>query len=60
MIRAVVFDLWNTLVHSQHGDPFRHLQRLLTPEQQPLFPELRREAMDPLCHSSSSTSCSRA
>jgi len=46
MIRAVVFDLWNTLVHSQHGDPFRHLQRLLTPEQQLLYPELRREAMD--------------
>ena len=46
MIRAVVFDLWNTLVHSQHGDPFRHLQRLLTPEQQGLFPDLKREAMD--------------
>lgn len=46
MIRAVVFDLWNTLVHSQHGDPFRHLLRLLTPGQQLLYPELRREAMD--------------
>jgi putative hydrolase of the HAD superfamily len=46
MIRAVVFDLWNTLVHSQHGDPFRHLQRLLDDEQRARFPELRREAMD--------------
>jgi len=45
MIRAVVFDLWNTLVHSRHGDPFKHLQRLLSPEQGPLFPELRRDAM---------------
>ncbi|WP_306597883.1 HAD family hydrolase [Geothrix sp. 21YS21S-2] len=46
MIRAVVFDLWNTLVHSQHGDPFRHLQRLLDDDQRALYPELRREAMD--------------
>lgn len=46
MIRAVVFDLWNTLVHSQHGDPFRHLQCLLSEDQQRLFPELKREAMD--------------
>jgi len=46
MIRAVVFDLWNTLVHSRHGDPFRHLQSLLRPEQQALFPDLKREAMD--------------
>jgi len=45
MIRAVVFDLWNTLVHSQHGDPFRHLQRLLSPEQDRLFPDLKRDAM---------------
>ena len=45
MIRAVVFDLWNTLVHSQHGDPFKHLQRLLSPEQDRLFPELKRDAM---------------
>ena len=46
MLRAVVFDLWNTLVRSQHGDPFRHLQRLLTPEQQARFPDLKRECMD--------------
>jgi len=46
MIRAVVFDLWNTLVHSPGGDPFQHLQRLLSEAQQPLFPDLKREAMD--------------
>jgi putative hydrolase of the HAD superfamily len=46
VIRAVVFDLWNTLVHSGHGDPFRHLQRLLTEDQLRRYPDLRREAMD--------------
>jgi putative hydrolase of the HAD superfamily len=45
MIRAVVFDLWNTIVHSQHGDPFKHLQLLLGPEQQGWFQELKRDAM---------------
>jgi len=45
MIRAVVFDLWNTLVLSRHGDPFRHIQRLLAPAQAPLFDALRRDAM---------------
>jgi HAD superfamily hydrolase (TIGR01549 family) len=45
MIRAVVFDLWNTIVHSQNGDPFQHLQRLLSPEQNRHFPELKRDAM---------------
>ena len=45
MIRAVVFDLWNTLVHSRHGDPFKHIERLLSPEQNRLFPALRRDAM---------------
>jgi HAD superfamily hydrolase (TIGR01549 family) len=45
MIRAVVFDLWNTLVHSQNGDPFQHLQRLLEPGQVARFPELKRDAM---------------
>jgi putative hydrolase of the HAD superfamily len=45
MIRAVVFDLWNTIVHSQNGDPFQHLQRLLGPEQNRYFPELKRDAM---------------
>jgi len=45
MIRAVVFDLWNTIVHSQNGDPFQHLQRLLGPEQCRDFAELKRDAM---------------
>ncbi|MDR3669375.1 MAG: HAD family hydrolase [Holophaga sp.] len=45
MIRAVVFDLWNTIVHSENGDPFQHLQRLLSPEQNRHFPELKRDAM---------------
>ena len=46
MIRAVVFDLWNTLVHSRSGDPFTHLQRLLGPGQEALFPALKRDAME--------------
>lgn len=33
MIRAVVFDLWNTLVRSQKGSPFRRIQGLLDPAQ---------------------------
>ena len=45
MIRAVVFDLWNTIVLSQNGDPFQHLQRLLSPEQNRHFAELKRDAM---------------
>jgi putative hydrolase of the HAD superfamily len=45
MIRAVVFDLWNTLVLSRHGDPFRHIQRLLGPAQAPQFDAMRRDAM---------------
>ena len=45
MIRAVVFDLWNTLVHSRNGDPFQHLQRLLAPDQIRLYPQLKRDAM---------------
>ena len=46
MIRAVVFDLWNTLVHSRNGDPFTHLQRLLGPGQETRFPDLKRDAME--------------
>lgn len=34
MIRCVVFDLWNTLVKSQKGSPFRRIQGLLDPAQQ--------------------------
>lgn len=45
MIRAVVFDLWNTLVQSAHGDPFRHLARLLDEAQAERFPEMKRDAM---------------
>lgn len=33
MIRAVVFDLWNTLVRSQQGSPFRRIQPLIRAEQ---------------------------
>ena len=36
MIRAVVFDLWNTLVRSQKGSPFRRIQGLLHPAQAPV------------------------
>jgi putative hydrolase of the HAD superfamily len=46
MIRAVVFDLWNTLVHSRGGDPFQHLRALLDEAQQAHFPLLKRDAMD--------------
>lgn len=45
MIRAVVFDLWNTLVHSRGGDPFRHLNALMTEAQRPYFPQFKRDAM---------------
>jgi HAD superfamily hydrolase (TIGR01493 family) len=48
MIRAVVFDLWNTLVHSRGGDPFRHLNALMTEAQRPFFPQFKRDAMDKL------------
>lgn len=45
MIRAVVFDLWNTLVHSRGGDPFRHLRALMTNAQRVHEPAFRRDAM---------------
>jgi putative hydrolase of the HAD superfamily len=45
MIRAVVFDLWNTLVHSGHGDPYIHLRELLTEAQREHFLDLKRDAM---------------
>ncbi|MCE1229091.1 MAG: HAD family hydrolase [Firmicutes bacterium] len=45
MVRAVVFDLWNTLVHSRGGDPFRHLHAVLTQSQRARFQELKRDAM---------------
>ena len=33
MIRAVVFDLWNTLLFSPAGSPFQRLKGLLRPDQ---------------------------
>lgn len=45
MIRAVVFDLWNTLVHSRGGDPFRHLREVMTEAQRAHFPAFKRDAM---------------
>ena len=46
MVRAVVFDFWNTLVHSRGGDPSRRLHALMTEIQQPFFSQFKREAMD--------------
>lgn len=45
MIRAVVFDLWNTLVFSPAGSPFQRLKALLRPEQVPVHPSLMRDGM---------------
>ena len=45
MIRAVVFDLWNTLVFSPAGSPFQRLKDLLRPDQEPLFAALVRDGM---------------
>ncbi|HEY3401194.1 MAG TPA: HAD family hydrolase [Geothrix sp.] len=45
MIRAVVFDLWNTLVFSPAGSPFQRLKGLLRPEQQALHAALMRDGM---------------
>jgi len=45
MIRAVVFDLWNTLVFSPAGSPFQRMKELLRPEQMVHFPELMRDGM---------------
>jgi putative hydrolase of the HAD superfamily len=45
MIRAVVFDLWNTLVFSPAGSPFQRMKDLLQPGQEALFPELARDGM---------------
>jgi HAD superfamily hydrolase (TIGR01549 family) len=46
VIQAVVFDLWNTLVHSREGDPFQHLHALMTDAQRAHFLTLKRDAMD--------------
>lgn len=45
MIRAVVFDLWNTLVRNPQGDPFQHLQRQLGPGQEAAYAAFKRDAM---------------
>ena len=45
MIRAVVFDLWNTLVFSPGGSPFQRLKDLLRPEQAHHFQALVRDGM---------------
>src|SRR5512133_4319290 len=45
MIRAVVFDLWNTLVYSPAGSPFQRLKGLLRPEQEHLHAALMRDGM---------------
>jgi len=45
MLRGVVFDLWNTLVHSRGGDPFKHLQVFMTPAQAVHLEAMERDAM---------------
>lgn len=45
MIKAVVFDLWNTLIHSRGGDPFRHLKAMMTASQAEHYPAFRQDAM---------------
>ena len=45
MIRAVVFDLWNTLVFSPAGSPFQRLKELLRPDQAHLAATLMRDGM---------------
>lgn len=46
MIRATIFDLWNTLVHSRGGDPFQHLREMMTEEQRVHFQTLKMDAMN--------------
>ena len=45
MIRAVVFDLWNTLAHSRGGSPFQRAKTLLRPGQLGEFAAFQRDAM---------------
>jgi len=51
MLRAVVFDLWNTLVHSRGGDPFKHLKAFMSPEQAVHLEAMERDAMSRCCES---------
>lgn len=45
MIRAVVFDLWNTLARSRGGSPFQQAKALLRPDQLAQFGAFQRDAM---------------
>ncbi len=45
MIRAVVFDLWNTLAFSPGGSPFQRAKALLRGDQMAAFPAFQRDAM---------------
>ena len=54
MIRAAVFDLWGTLVHSPGGDPYLALQARLTEAQRRHFLDLKRDAQSQT-HSSAAT-----
>lgn len=45
MIRAVVFDLWNTLAFSPGGSPFQRAKALLREDQRAEFPAFQRDAM---------------
>jgi putative hydrolase of the HAD superfamily len=45
VIRAVIFDLWNTLVFSPGGNPFQRMKGLLREDQLPRYGELVRGGM---------------
>ena len=45
MIRAVIFDLWNTLVFSPGGNPFQRMKGLLRADQEPRYGALVRDGM---------------
>ena len=45
MIRAVVFDLWNTLARSAGGSPFQRSKALMRPDQAEAFAAFQRDAM---------------
>jgi putative hydrolase of the HAD superfamily len=45
VIRCVVFDLWNTLVHSKGGNPFQQARALLREEQLASYAEWVRDGM---------------
>lgn len=45
MIRCIVFDLWNTLVHSKGGSPFQQAKALLREDQLQHYTEWVRDGM---------------